>query len=67
MFSIFSHPSGVLVFSCLGFFSEGGFVVGNVGGDDSDFSFSFGKGFGGLISQVGEGVDLSCVILDFLF
>jgi len=64
---ILVDPGFVLRSSQLLFGSEGVLVVLDVLGDDSNFLLGFSKGVGGVLSQLGQGDDLSLVVSNGLF
>jgi len=66
VFSILVNPGLVLLFSESLFRGEGVLVVLDVLGNNSNFLFGFSEGVGGVLSQFGEGDDLSLVVSDGL-
>ena len=67
VFGILLNPGFVLFSSELGFRGEGVLVMFDVLGDNSNFLLGFSKSVGGVLSQLGEGNNLSLVVSDGLF
>lgn len=67
MLGVLSAPEGVLVVSGGLFSGIGGLVVLDVLDVGSEVGLGLSKGFSGVVSQLGVGLDLNVVIVDVVF